>query len=65
MGNSHKKTSHFKLYINDWDIPFPKFYEFTNELGKTFSIGENGISPEGIPPIPQNIWPKAPENIYF
>ena len=25
MGNSHKKGwSHFKLDINDWDIPFPK-----------------------------------------
>ena len=25
MGNSHKSAwSHFKLNINDWDIPFPK-----------------------------------------
>ena len=36
-----------------------------NELGETFSIGENGINPLEIPPVPQNIWPKGPEDIYF
>ena len=36
-----------------------------NELGKTFSIGENGINPMGILPVPQNIWPKGPKDIYF
>ena len=34
-----------------------------NEQGKTFSIGENGINPLGILPVPQNIWPKDPEDI--
>ena len=34
-----------------------------NELGKTFSIGENGINPLGILPVPQNIWPKGPKDI--
>ena len=33
-----------------------------NELGETFSIGENGINPLGILPVPRNIWP---EDIYF
>ena len=36
-----------------------------NELGETFSIGENGINPLGILPVPQKIWPKDPEDIYF
>ena len=36
-----------------------------NELEKTFSIRENGINPLGILPIPQNIRPKSPEDIYF
>ena len=27
-----------------------------NELGKTFSIGENGINSLGILPIPRNFW---------
>ena len=36
-----------------------------NELVKTFSIGENGMNPLGILPIPENIWPKGPEDIYF
>ena len=31
-----------------------------NELGKTFSIGQNGISSLGILPTP-----KGPEDIYF
>ena len=36
-----------------------------NELGKTFLIRENGINLLGILPVPQNIWPKDPEDIYF
>ena len=36
-----------------------------NELGETFCIGENGINPLGILPVPQNIWPKDPQGIYF
>ena len=36
-----------------------------NELGEAFSIGENGIDPSGVLPVPQNIWPKDPEDIYF
>ena len=35
---------------------FLKFYEFMNELEKTFSIGENGINSLGILPIPRNFW---------
>ena len=42
-----------------------KFREFVNELGKAFSIVENGMNPLGILPIPQNIWPKGPEDNYF
>ena len=33
-----------------------------NELGKAFSIWENGINPFEILPIPHNIWPKDPED---
>ena len=36
-----------------------------NELGKTFLIRENGINLLVILPVPQNIWPKDPEDIYF
>ena len=36
-----------------------------NELEKRFSIGENGIKPLRILPLPQNILPKGPEDIYF
>ena len=36
-----------------------------NELLKTFSIGENGINPLGILPVPQIIWPKDPGDTYF
>ena len=36
-----------------------------NELGKTFSMGENGINPLRILPVPYNIWPKGPEDISF
>ena len=36
-----------------------------NGLGKIFSTGENGINPLGILPVPQNIWPKSPEDINF
>ena len=34
-------------------------------MGKTFSIGKNGVNPLKILPVPQNIWPKGPEDIYF
>ena len=44
---------------------FLKVKKFVNELGKTFSIGENGMSPLGILLMPQNIWSKDPEDIYF
>ena len=36
-----------------------------SEFGKIFSTGENGMNPLGILPIPQNIWPKVPSDIYF
>ena len=42
-----------------------KFQEFINELGNTFSIGENGMNPLGIQPILQNIWPRDPQDVYF
>ena len=53
---------------------FLKFQEFINdtELGKTFSIGENGMNPLEILPMQQNVWPmqqnvwrKGPEDKYF
>ena len=35
MGNSHKRGwSHFKLNINDWDIPFSKFLRIYQWVGK-------------------------------
>ena len=35
MGNSHKRGwSHFKLKINDWDIPFPKILKIYEWIGK-------------------------------
>ena len=40
---------------------FLKFYEFIDEIRKAFSIGENGMNPLAILPIPQ----KGSENIYF
>ena len=36
-----------------------------NELGKTFSFGENGINPLGILPVPQKFGQKGPEDNYF
>ena len=36
-----------------------------NELGETFSIGENGNNPLGTLTVPQNILPRDLENIYF
>ena len=35
MGNSHKRGwSHFRLNINDWDIPFPKILRIYQWIGK-------------------------------
>ena len=35
-------------------------------IGKNiFNIGKNRINPWKILPMPQNIWPKGPENTYF
>ena len=46
MGNSHKRGwSHFKLNINDWDIPFPKILRIYQWIGKNiFHYGENGMN---------------------
>ena len=44
---------------------FLKFEEFANDLGRTFSIGDDRMNPLGILQIPWNVWPKGPENIYF
>ena len=42
MRNSHKRgSSHFKININDWDIPFPKILR----IYLWISIGENGMNP--------------------
>ena len=36
MGNSHKRGwSHFKLNINDWDIPLPKILRIYHWIGKS------------------------------
>ena len=42
-----------------------KSQEFINELGKTFSIGENGINPLEIQPILQNTWPRGSQDVYL
>ena len=42
-----------------------KFWKFMNELGETFSIGESGINPLGILPVPQKIWPNDSEEFFF
>ena len=35
MGNSHKRGwSHFKLNLNDWDIPFPNILRICQWIGK-------------------------------
>ena len=35
LGNSHKRGwSHFKLNLNDWDIPFPKILRIYQWIGK-------------------------------
>ena len=35
MGNSHERGwSHFKLNLNDWDIPFPKILRIYQWIGK-------------------------------
>ena len=41
MDNSHKRGwTHFKLKINDWDIPFPKSLRVYQWIGKKkFSLG--------------------------
>ena len=69
MENSHKKRwSRFEFNIDDWDFPFPKvlrIYGLIYGSEKTFSMVENGINPLGNLPLPQNIWPKGPEDIYF
>ena len=39
MENSHKRGwSHFKLKINDWDIPFPKVLRIYQGIGKNIFI---------------------------
>ena len=46
-GNSHKRGwSHFKLNINDWDIPYPKTLRIYQWIGKNiFHYGENRMNP--------------------
>ena len=66
MKNSRRKGwSHFKLNTDDWDIPFPQVLRIYEWIGKDVFIGENGINQFGILSVPQNIWPKGPEDIYF
>ena len=39
MENSHKRGwSHFKLKINDWDIPFPKILRICQWIGKNIFL---------------------------
>ena len=47
MVNSLKRGwSHFKLNINDWDIPFPKVLRVYQWIGKNiFHYGKNGMNP--------------------
>ena len=64
--DSHKKGwSHFKFKISDWNIPFHKILRIYQWIGKTFSIGVNGMNLLEILPIQQDILPKDPEDIYF
>ena len=61
-----KKDGHILCLAQMIEIfHFLKVEKFINELGKTFSNWENGRNPLGIPPIPQNVWSKGPENMYF
>ena len=62
----NKIMLHFKLNINDWDIPFPKILKIYQWIGKSkFSIGKNGMNRFGISPIPQSDCPKGPKSIYI
>ena len=48
IGNSHKKgSSHFKLNINDLDIPFPKILRIYRRIGKNFFHWEKWNEPIG------------------
>ena len=60
-----KGWSHFEPSINNWDIPFPKCVRINQWIGKKFSSEENGMSPLEILPIPQNVLPKGPGDMYF
>ena len=41
MGNSLKKgLSHFKININDWDIPFPSIFRIFQWIGENFQWGK-------------------------
>ena len=54
--------SHFKLNIKDWDIPYPKTSRIYQWIGKNkFFLGENGMDPLEILPIPHNVRPKDPD----
>ena len=46
-------------------MPFSKSLKIITELEKIFSVGENGRNPLRILPMPQNVWSKGPEVIYF
>ena len=46
MENSHKRGwSHFKLKINDWDIPFPKILRIYQWIGKNIFHWEKWNEP--------------------
>ena len=66
MENSHRKgCPNFKLKVDDWDIPFPEVLRIYEWIGKSISIGENGINPSGSLPVPQNIGLKGTDDISF
>ena len=46
MGNSHKRGwSHFKVNINDWNIPFPKILRIYQWIGKNIFHWEKWNNP--------------------
>ena len=47
-------------------IEIPKIFRIYQWIRENFSVGDNGMNPlVGILPIPQKIWPKGTEDIYF
>ena len=60
-----KGWSHFKLNINDWDIPFPKVLRLYQWIRKNIFHWEKWNEPISNSAHIRIIWPKDPEDIYF